>query len=489
MKTIVCTTGTSIAAGVPEDARKLGGEAFRDAIRQRLAGLAAEFESAQFLERASAESNSVCRLAPEAGDRVVLLCSETEEGAICAEEVRRLLADHVRVTAECRKVDGLQATDATRFRRVGVQNLFAELDRHCESTRSGGADSVFLNVTGGFKSAVPYVTLYGLLHQVPVVYIFERSDRLFTLPQAPVRFDYDRLAPAADAIATLYRETDMPREEFFKRIPGLPFHERAIYEPLLDEENGHVMLSAFGLLLHEALQRDHGNVFLSPSAAKAFEDATGDARAQLALMLDRVGNPLIRRAKRHAFHGTDLEVYKPGNTAQRMAYFMRGDDVHVCELYPTHDEGYEKMLAGKRAADYENVRFVPWTRPAELPPSPATDEEWAVEQARRFARLQDRCATFERRTREAEEQALRVVVLEDEVAAARASAAATEARFAVAESERLALAAQVAEGRAREQALRDEALAEAAAADRVRRFASEANWFERLRFLFSGRMP
>ena len=206
-------------------------------------------------------------------------------------------------------------------------------------------------------------------------------------------------------------------------------------------------------------------------------------------MLDRVGDPLMRRAKRHAFHGTDLEVYKPGNTAQRMAYFMRGDDVNVCELYPTHDEGYEKMLANKRAGDYEKLRFVPWARPAELPPGPETDEDWAAEQARKFVRLQDRCATFERRAAEAEEHALRVVAIEEEVAAARARATATEARFVVAEAERVTLAAQVEESLAREQAIRAEARAAAAVADRLQRFVSEAGWLDRLRFLISGRTP
>lgn len=124
----------------------------------RLADLAAGLDSGTLLERACAECNSVYRLAPSAGDRVVLLCSETDEGTICAEEVQQLLANQLHVAAECRRIEGLQTSDATRFRRIGVQNLFGELDRHCGSSRSGGGDSVFLNVTGGFKSAVPYVT-------------------------------------------------------------------------------------------------------------------------------------------------------------------------------------------------------------------------------------------------------------------------------------------------------------------------------------------
>lgn len=96
---------------------------------------------------------------------------------------------------------------------------------------------------------------------------------------------------------------------------------------------------------------------------------------------------------------------------------------------------------------------------------------------------------FERRATEAEEQALRLVELEDEIAAARANAASTEARLEAADAERLTLAAQVEEGRAREQLTRNEAVAAIAAADRLRRFVSEAGWFDRLRFLISGRTP
>lgn len=480
MQTILCTTGTSIATGIPVESRKTGGEAFRKAIRERLVRLATEADSREFLERASAESNSVSRLEPTAGDLVVLLHSETEEGMICAEELQRLLESHLHTKVECRRIEGLQATDATRFRKLGVQNLFAELDRRCGQGQAA-AGGVVLNVTGGFKSAVPYVTLYGLLHQVRVVYIFEQSHHLFTLPQAPVHFDYDRLAPAADAIATLHRETAMPIEEFFCRIPHLAYHDRPLYEPLLEEEGGQVMLSAFGLLFHEALQRDRGNVYLSPAAIKTLEMTTGDAREQLVFMLGRVGNPLVRRAKRHAFHGTDLEVYKPGNTAQRMAYFMRGSDVHVCELYPAHDEGYEKMLASRRVADYEKERFMAWSRPAEASKGPETDEQWATEQARRTARLEDRCAALQRRAEVAEQQALQTAALEDDIAASRLALAAAEAA-------RTEIARSLDEACTRETVLRHEATAAAAEGERLQRLMASATWLDRLRFLITGRL-
>ena len=403
MKKFICTAGTSIAQGVPDSCKREAGEPLRGAIRARLAKLAEQYQGAEFLKRASAESNSISRLTGSPDDAVVLLHSETPDGKICAEEVERLVAQHLRIATECKQVDGIQATDDLRFRRVGVQNLFAELGRHCGNSQYASDGGVVINVTGGYKSTVPYAALYGLLHQIPVVYIFEQSEALFTLPYAPVHFDYDRLAPAADAIATLYQRTSMSREEFFNSIAGLAYHDRRRYEPLLEEAGAEVTLSAFGLLFHESLQRDAGKVLLSPAGAKTYQSASGDAREQFDFMLDRVRNPMIRRAKWHPFHGTDLHVYKPGNTAHRMAYYLRGDDVYVCELYGAHDERYEKMLAGKRIADYAQDGFTPWLRPVDSPAESLTDEDWATKQEQKLSAVRQTCAALEQLLADAEE--------------------------------------------------------------------------------------
>jgi CRISPR/Cas system-associated protein Csm6 len=48
---------------------------------------------------------------------------------------------------------------------------------------------IILNATGCFKSVVPYLTLRGLLYRLNVVYIFEQSNALLTLPPAPIHFD------------------------------------------------------------------------------------------------------------------------------------------------------------------------------------------------------------------------------------------------------------------------------------------------------------
>ena len=92
------------------------------------------------------------------------------------------------------EIPGLQVTDHDRFRREGIDNLFKILDDISKPRLDRGQHDVWLNVTGGFKSVVPYVTLFGLLYRLPVVYIFERSNTLITLPPAAINFDFERLA-------------------------------------------------------------------------------------------------------------------------------------------------------------------------------------------------------------------------------------------------------------------------------------------------------
>jgi pyridoxal biosynthesis lyase PdxS len=43
-----------------------------------------------------------------------------------------------------------------------------------------GKDNVFV-VTGGFKSLLPAATLYAMVFEMPIYYLFEKSDKLWQL--------------------------------------------------------------------------------------------------------------------------------------------------------------------------------------------------------------------------------------------------------------------------------------------------------------------
>jgi len=326
---IVCTTGTSIArkvvpyGGVGDRAR------FVADIRSRCTGAKIE-NRATFRKEASAEINSLDRLRVTAADHVVLLSSETDDGEICAAEIARILDGEFGIAAESMQVQGLQVKDAVRFRREGVQSLFACLDKIRMNAEE--SDEILLNITGGFKSVVPYVTLYGMLRRQRVVYLFEGSDQLIFLPPAPLSFDWDRLSRAAGALRAL-RDGLMTEDAFYALVPDLRFDEREQYGCLLESADDLVAPSAFGDIVFAALdEAESAHVYLSREAREAFAASSGVAREQYAFILTRLPNPLLRQQHDHPIHGSDLRFWKPGRTKERASYYIQGQSIRVCEL-------------------------------------------------------------------------------------------------------------------------------------------------------------
>jgi putative CRISPR-associated protein (TIGR02619 family) len=345
---MICTTGTSIARDIAWNGDPA---AYRSAIRARVAGFAGKPSFAALL---CAEANSLHRYGTARVKRVALLHSETEDGRVCAEEAAAAITAHMGVQAQALPVAGLQVDDAARFRRVGIQNLFGIIAAlHRES-----GDAV-LNATGGFKSVVPYITLYGLLYRLPVVYVFERSSTLIELPPAAIGFDHELIARAGAALLRLREEGAMAREDFFRLIPGLAFADRAACESLLEEEDGLVTASAFAHLVMPVLSEAPAEVLLCEPARAAFARASGPVRASFAHMLDNLGNALWRSMKVHAFHRSELTIYIKGSgTSERAGAFTRDGRIYVAELWQ-HDD-YEREAANKRIAGYDLSRCTPW---------------------------------------------------------------------------------------------------------------------------------
>jgi hypothetical protein len=99
---------------------------------------------------------------------------------------------------------------------------------------------------------------------------------------------------------------------------------------------------------------------LSPSARRKLESATGLDRHLMSYWLDRVRSATWRAKKRHTFHGTDLEVFKPGDTSYRLAGWIERNGnteiVYIAELYSDHDH-YERELPGRFRSHYDRREF------------------------------------------------------------------------------------------------------------------------------------
>lgn len=347
MRTVLCTVGTSLVNNIR---RELGGQ-------QPIDGRVAE----QFLRsvdqvRACAETNSLFRLLREE-DRIVFLCSQTEEGKMCA--------DALKAHYQAKKFDArvVQVPDLTyresRFKMRGLRSLVATLIEHIRQEKAGGRE-VLINATGGFKAEIAYATLVGLLFDVPVYYIHEAFSDIIEMPPTPIGWDYSLLAEYDEFFAWIQQDLRTV-EEVDRRLATLPREIRL----LLAEEEGYAMLSPAGEAFYEAYldrlaKADAVPILLSARAWDAYQGAKPEVRSLFDRVLGKLGLRDLWIGTAEKVGNSDCLVYPRGHRTERL-FFYEDDNgnVRVCELVRHGDGSYERLLKhGVWRQNYTDFR--PW---------------------------------------------------------------------------------------------------------------------------------
>lgn len=198
------------------------------------------------LPRASAELNSLHKMGLQPTDRVILIATETIDGRLCAELVRKVLIDKGwchDVTVQV--ITGLQAQDGRRFQQVGLKELISFIAKYEH-------ENVVFNPTGGFKSVVPYITLAGMLFNKPVKYIHEFSDDVITLANIPIRYDEETFFEVEGKLQKIDSNTFIGKQEWQR---GIVFNDSR-FDTLVEEIDGKLTMSGIGLLLWEKFKAD-----------------------------------------------------------------------------------------------------------------------------------------------------------------------------------------------------------------------------------------
>lgn len=396
MQLIVCTVGTSIANGCPslkgyqqrstaweEEAADLSAE-----VREKLAD--ADMSDPGMLRKLSAELNSLERLGLEKEDHVALLATDTAEGRCCAEWLQKTISTVWRIPEEaieiCR-IPGLQVRDGKRLREEGLPSLVSQVMSYRERWNT---DQIVLNPTGGFKGVVPFLTVLGMVFRLRTVYVFEFAEQLINLPPLPFSFDANVLERALPALQRLSEEGAVPEADYWSRIVGFQDYERDLFLSLVETENesGFITLSPLVEPFMEQVPPEE-SIFLSPEVQGTLSKSKGADRDRLEMLLSKIAVPLWRSMHSHHYQSTDLAVFKPGNTPERAACIVRGDDVFVCRAFLSHDE-YERELPKLKEADFELDAFEPYTPTtvdrclAEMAEREKTELEQTREEVRRL---------------------------------------------------------------------------------------------------------
>lgn len=136
-------------------------------------------------------------------DIVVFLPSETNHSLFCACCLRKYIEEKEPLKSKISdvkiiKIEGLQTKDTKKFEEKAILNLSEILKEEIETGHKKDYN-VVLNITGGYKGVIPYLTLFGMLYQegeedgkekrISIKYLYEDSKELITLPNLPVAFD------------------------------------------------------------------------------------------------------------------------------------------------------------------------------------------------------------------------------------------------------------------------------------------------------------
>jgi putative CRISPR-associated protein (TIGR02619 family) len=405
-RTIVCTVGTSIANGCKSiqsyyQRTSAWGEDVSDLKNEIQSRLDALLASNDMRLRACAEIHSLHHLGCVPSDEVILFTSDTAEGKACGETlcsaIRQLFGvKDIRLA----KVSDLQARDGERLKRRGIPNLINLMTPILQDPQRRYSGGVILNPTGGFKGVVPFMTVLGMLYGAKVVYMFEFSNQLVTLPPLPVTLDPEIFERARPALEWAKEQAVFAPSTFFGFISGFDPDEEPLFTGFLEiESSSEATLSPLAMVLLDEETNCASHVMISRTVKSFIEDMGPDERARMESLAWRLASPLSRRNMRKVFYGTDLEVFGRSRFAARFAGFTENAVFHLClaQWVTSHDD-YEKEFASKNRRDFDSIdEFTRMDRPKEerLPADVSQTTETWLELRKQRDDLQQRCARLE----------------------------------------------------------------------------------------------
>lgn len=154
------------------------------------------------IEISSAEISSLLTIKKEITDslEVYLIATETILSRIAAEIIQtklngysisggkkiKVYFDADKKAPESDVIQGLNVKNADHFTDIGLPNLIERL-RELNINN----EEIILNITGGYKGVIPYLTIMGqLFNGVDTMYLYEESEKIIKIPDLPINFDW-----------------------------------------------------------------------------------------------------------------------------------------------------------------------------------------------------------------------------------------------------------------------------------------------------------
>lgn len=246
--TLICTVGTSLLGNL----RRNQEEALAKKNWQQLVFWLLDLPNTA--RECGAEINSIASICNQKfltnTFRLILLISETEDGKVIGEILRRYYENSKNpIRFECievRTIAGLRDDSISAFKQQGLKNLVREIS---EEAKKYSPETLAINATGGYKAQISFAGTIGQALGIPVYYLFEKFSETIELPPQPVSLDLAFWLENYTIFEEINNENTIEKTRLGDSIAD------EAWRSLLDEESFddvcYVSLSVVGVLFHE----------------------------------------------------------------------------------------------------------------------------------------------------------------------------------------------------------------------------------------------
>jgi putative CRISPR-associated protein (TIGR02619 family) len=151
-------------------------------------------------------------------DAHFLIATDTAQGQITSSLLANFLKQQGIGNTSVLSADGLSIASSRTFSQ-GIAKLLPQL----QETIQGYQDSqyqVCFNLVGGFKALQGFFNVVGMFYADQIIYVFEGSNELITIPKLPVTIDPAQVEPHKVPLAMMNAEEIRASWEEAKKVPS-----------------------------------------------------------------------------------------------------------------------------------------------------------------------------------------------------------------------------------------------------------------------------
>lgn len=290
-------------------------------------------------ETISAEIKSLKKLSKELNEdfEIFLLSSDTILSKLAGEVIKEnlfKLENFVNKKVELKVISELQVWDREKF-NIGLSNLLTEIYRIANEYW----DNIIINITGGYKATLPYLTILAQINKCPIYYIFEVTDALIKIPYIPISINWSIFEENEELFFRLEREGNIIE------IEDLPKIDSDI-ESLLEFADNLCSLNPIGVALWEKYKSAYEFIHVSDEIEEYLN--RNPARKTI---FEKSVLELKRRLRENPEHPDLNHILKGVNLPEGFKTFKhKEDNLQVRILY--RDDRYETKYGSEEILLY-----------------------------------------------------------------------------------------------------------------------------------------